>query len=358
MASSLASQLYKMRTLDRAIGNERTHNVKASFLFDGRQAADLDTQTIFDIGRDGLYELRQINQKFDVYAETLFSESIKDMDRVLQTKEENAKLDDSIRSFLFQLAPHFLTKPAGKTIEWLVRRFRIHEFNARDILAAIMPYHETKAFLTMLTIITFDTADMDLFGFLVAQRKSRRLLDRQTLMAQCLRDRSLMAFVCQSVFRACRQRLDYPGLHSFYAMVMSQYIGQLSTIDNSAIQFIVPFVLDGLNLGSKDAQAAAYMVLGSLATRVTLTEDALDKVLCAVAKRPADVRTMAMCLVQVLQTQADAFNSRLPARFLSILAGHTKLPQILCQLAESFNVEMFMRPLLSSLAHYAFTSAE
>ncbi|KAJ2388137.1 snoRNA-binding rRNA-processing protein utp10 [Coemansia sp. RSA 2611] len=221
-----------------------------------------------------------------------------------------------------------------------------------------MPYHETKAFLTMLTIITFDTADMDLFGFLVAQRKSRRLLDRQTLMAQCLRDRSLMAFVCQSVFRACRQRLDYPGLHSFYAMVMSQYIGQLSTIDNSAIQFIVPFVLDGLNLGSKDAQAAAYMVLGSLATRVTLTEDALDKVLYAVAKRPADVRTMAMCLVQVLQTQADAFNSRLPARFLSILAGHTKLPQILCQLAESFNVEMFMRPLLSSLAHYAFTSAE
>ncbi|KAJ2067815.1 snoRNA-binding rRNA-processing protein utp10, partial [Coemansia sp. S155-1] len=358
MASSLASQLYKMRTLDRAMGNERTHNVKASFLFDGRQAADLDTQTIFDIGRDGLYELRQINQRFDVYAETLFSESIKDMDRVLQTKEENAKLDESIRSFLFQLAPHFLTKPAGKTIEWLVRRFRIHEFNARDVLAAIMPYHETKAFLTMLTIITFETADMDLFGFLVAQRKSRRLLDRQTLMAQCLRDRSLMAFVCQAVFRACRQGLDYPGLHSFYAMVMSQYIGQLSTIDNSAIQFIVPFVLDGLKLSSKDAQAAAYMVLGSLATRVTLTEEALDKVLCAVAQRPADVRTMAMCLVQVLQTQADAFNSRLPVRFLGILASHSKLPRILCQLAESFNVEMFMRPLLSSLAHYAFTNAE
>ncbi|KAJ2860009.1 snoRNA-binding rRNA-processing protein utp10 [Coemansia aciculifera] len=358
MASSLASQLYKMRTLDRAMGNERAHNVKASFLFDGRQAADLDTQTIFDIGRDGLYELRQVNQRFDVYAETLFSESIKDMDRVLQTKEENAKLDESIRSFLFQLAPHFLTKPAGKTIEWLVRRFRIHEFNARDVLAAIMPYHETKAFLTMLTIITFETADMDLFGFLVAQRKSRRLLDRQTLMAQCLRDRSLMAFVCQAVFRACRQGLDYPGLHSFYAMVMSQYIGQLSTIDNSAIQFIVPFVLDGLNFSSKDAQAAAYMVLGSLATRVTLTEEALDKVLCAVAQRPADVRTMAMCLVQVLQTQADAFNSRLPARFLGILASHSKLPRVLCQLAESFNVEMFMRPLLSSLAHYAFTNAE
>ncbi|KAJ2812763.1 snoRNA-binding rRNA-processing protein utp10, partial [Coemansia furcata] len=359
MASSLASQLYKMRTLDRAMGNERSHNVRASFLFDGRQAADLDTQTIFDIGRDGLQELRQMNQRFDAYADTLFSEAIKDMDRVLQTKEENGKLDESIRSFLFQLAPHFLTKPAGKAIEWLVRRFRIHEFNARDVLAAIMPYHETKAFLTMLTIITFETSDMDLFGFLVAQRKSRRLLDRQTLMAQCLRDRSLMAFVCQAVFRACRQGLDYPGLHSFYAMVMSQYIGQLPTIDNSAVQFVVPCVLDGLSLSSRDAQAAAYMVLGSLAARATLTEDALEKVLCAVAgRRPADVRTMAMCLVQVLQTQADAFNARLPARLLGVLASHATLPRILSQLAESFDVEMFMRPLLSSLAHHAFTSAE
>ncbi|KAJ2892957.1 snoRNA-binding rRNA-processing protein utp10, partial [Coemansia aciculifera] len=154
MASSLASQLYKMRTLDRVIGNERAHNVKASFLFDGRQAADLDNQTIFDIGRDGLSELRQMDQRFDVYAETLFSEALKDMDRVLQTKDENNKLDASIRSFLFQLAPYFLTKPAGKAIEWLVRRFRIHEFNARDVLASIMAYHETKAFLTMLTIIT------------------------------------------------------------------------------------------------------------------------------------------------------------------------------------------------------------
>ncbi|KAJ2829921.1 snoRNA-binding rRNA-processing protein utp10, partial [Coemansia furcata] len=359
MASSLASQLYKMRTLDRAMGNERAHNVRASFLFDGRQAADLDTQTIFDIGRDGLQELRQMNQRFDAYTDTLFSEAIKDMDRVLQTKEENAKLDESIRSFLFQLAPHFLTKPAGKAIEWLVRRFRIHEFNARDVLAAIMPYHETKAFLTMLTIITFETSDMDLFGFLVAQRKSRRLLDRQTLMAQCLRDRSLMAFVCQAVFRACKQGLDYPGLHSFYAMVMSQYIGQLATIDNSAVQFVVPCVLDGLSLSSRDAQAAAYMVLGSLAARATLTEDALEKVLCAVAgRRPADVRTMAMCLVQVLQTQADAFNARLPARLLGVLASHATLPRILSQLAESFDVEMFMRPLLSSLAHHAFTSAE
>ncbi|KAJ2004508.1 snoRNA-binding rRNA-processing protein utp10 [Coemansia thaxteri] len=354
MASSLASQLYKMRTLDRVVGNERSHNVKASFLFDGRQAADLDNQTIFDIGREGLSELRRINRRFDGYASTLFSEAVKDMDRVLQTKEENDKLDESIRSFLFLLAPHFLTKPAGKAIEWLVRRFRIQEFNVKDVLAAMFPYHETKAFLTMLTILTFDAADMGLFGFLTLQRKARRLLDRATLMAQCERDRSLMAFICNSVFSAIRAGLDYPGLHSFYAVMMSQYIGQLATIDNSGIQFVLPYVLDGLNIDSKDAQTASYMVLGSLATRVTLTEDALEKTLCAVAQRPADVRTMAMCLVQLMQTQVSAVDSLLPSRFLRILAGHSGFPRTVCDLAASFDIELFMRPLLNSLMHHAF----
>ncbi|KAJ1887477.1 snoRNA-binding rRNA-processing protein utp10, partial [Kickxella alabastrina] len=220
MASSLASQLYRMRTVDRMVTGERAQKIRASFLFDGHQAADMDNQTIFDIGRDGLNELRKMNNKFSTYANTLFSEAVKDMDRVLQTKEENEKLDKSIQAFLFLLAPYFLTKPAGKALEWLVRRFRIQEFNAKDVLAAIMPYHETKAFLTMLTIITFSPEDMAVFGFLVTQRKARRLLDRATLQAQCQIDRSVLAFMCQAVFRASAQALDYPGLHSFYATIV------------------------------------------------------------------------------------------------------------------------------------------
>ncbi|KAJ2343536.1 snoRNA-binding rRNA-processing protein utp10, partial [Coemansia sp. RSA 2618] len=164
MASSLAGQLFRMRNVDRVISTERAQRIRASFLFDGRQAADIDTQTVFDIGCDGLSELRKMNRRFDAYASTLFSPAVKDLDRVLQTREENARLDESIRSFLFLVAPYFLTKPAGKALEWLVRRFRVQEFNARDVLAAILPYHETKAFLTMLTIITFETRDMELFG--------------------------------------------------------------------------------------------------------------------------------------------------------------------------------------------------
>ncbi|KAJ1952899.1 snoRNA-binding rRNA-processing protein utp10, partial [Linderina pennispora] len=343
-----------MRAVDRAITTEKAQRIRASFLFEGGQAANIDNQTVFDIGRDGLNELRQVSRRFDVYATTLFSEAVKDLDRVLQTKEENKKLDKSIRSFLFLLAPHFLTKPAGKALEWLIRRFRIQEFNARDILAAFFPYHETKAFLTLLTIITFDTSDMDLFGFLVTQRKARRLLDRATLMAQCLRDRSLMAFICNGVFDATRKGFDYPGLHSFYAMLMSQYIGQLPVVENSAVQFVLPYVVDGIDFASKDAQLAAYLVLGSLASRVTFDAEALEKTLCAVAQSPKDVKAMTMCLIQLMQTQVTAIDSLLSPRFLTLLSAHKDFARVLGALAAAFDIELFMQPLVASLAHYSF----
>ncbi|KAJ1644791.1 snoRNA-binding rRNA-processing protein utp10 [Coemansia asiatica] len=355
MATSLASQLYRMRTVDRMVGTERSQKIRASFLFDGKQAADMDIQTIFDIGRDGLRDLCKTNSRFQVYATTLFSEAVKDMDRVLQTKKENNKLDETIRSFLYLLAPQFLTKPAGKALEWLIRRFRIQEFNAKDILAAFLPFHETKAFLTMLTIITFTPEDMRLFGFLVTQRKARRLLDRATLMAQCLIDRSLLAFICDSVFYASKRGLDYPGMHSFYVMVISQYIGQLNVVNDSAIQFALPYVLDGLSLRSKDAQTAAYMVLGSLATRVTLTQNAAEQSLCAVAQDPADVRTMTMCLVQLIQTQVHMQSELLPKKLLRLLAGHKDFPKTVSELASAFDIDLFVRPLLTSLVHFAFS---
>ncbi|KAJ2634126.1 snoRNA-binding rRNA-processing protein utp10 [Coemansia sp. RSA 1286] len=355
MATSLASQLYRMSTVDRMVSTERAQKTRASFLFDGKQAADMDMQTIFDIGRDGLSDLCKVDIRFRPYASTLFSEAVKDMDRVLQTKEENNKLDETIRSFLFLMARHFLTKPAGKALEWLIRRFRIQEFNAKDILAAIMPFHETKAFLSMLTIITFTPEDMHLFGFLVTQRKARRLLDQATLMAQCMIDRSLLAFICNSTLDACNKSVDYPGMHSFYAAIMSQYIGQLSTVNDSTIQFVLPYVLDGLNLSSVQTQIAAYMVLGALATRVTFTQKAVEQVLCAVAQEPGDMRAMTMCLTQIVQAQAHVQNEVLPKKLVRLLAAHKDFPKAVGEFGAEYNINALVQPLLVSLAHYAFS---
>ena len=44
------------------------------------------------------------------------------MERSIQTKEVNDKLDEVIEEFLCLLSPYFLLKPAHKTLEWLIYR--------------------------------------------------------------------------------------------------------------------------------------------------------------------------------------------------------------------------------------------
>lgn len=135
---------------------------RPSYLFDSRTAADYDAETIRSLGLDGLRELIRgvpSNVKlpqFEDFEQTLFGEAMKDYDRTLHTKEENAKLDSSIALFLRHLSPFFLSKSAAKTIEWLVRRFRVHEFNVDEIAACVLPYHEAKQFVPMVAILKLE----------------------------------------------------------------------------------------------------------------------------------------------------------------------------------------------------------
>lgn len=82
--SSLAQQLKKIGTADVTKGYEKATKHRASFLFDSKQAADYDIDTIYSIGVNGITELKQLDTKFTAFEKTLFAESMKGVDRVLQ----------------------------------------------------------------------------------------------------------------------------------------------------------------------------------------------------------------------------------------------------------------------------------
>ncbi|ORY00070.1 hypothetical protein K493DRAFT_312976 [Basidiobolus meristosporus CBS 931.73] len=169
MASSLALQLQ---------GNDNfTSKFKASFLFDSRQAADYDLETIFSLG--------QLNSHFAQFEKTLFSEAIKNVDR-------NEKLD--------------------AMLEWLIRRFRINEFNIDAIMTCILPYHETKPFWTFIRPI----------------RKTAQPLERTQLVAQYFK----IAF-------------------------KSLIIETLPTISDSFLLNIMPFIFDGIRAKNSPDQISA-----------------------------------------------------------------------------------------------------
>lgn len=152
--TSLAHQLKRL-ALPQSDPNLLTRREVASLLFDPKDAASMDGSTFYALGESrtgfqitaghlqtarllfilcpppsvlpppgctGLEELLGIEPAFVEFEDTLFSRSSLTLERSVQSKEVNDKLDAGISLFLTRLSPYFLLKPAHKCIEWLVHR--------------------------------------------------------------------------------------------------------------------------------------------------------------------------------------------------------------------------------------------
>lgn len=125
MPSALASQLAQGASLNSALLVDRSRRKPIeSYLFTGREADQHGLESIHALGANGLIQLRALDRRFGSFEGTLFSDASKNIDRTLQSKDVNAKLDGEIAQFLGLLGPFLLESPAGKVLEWLVRRFR------------------------------------------------------------------------------------------------------------------------------------------------------------------------------------------------------------------------------------------
>lgn len=159
--TSLAHQLKRL-ALPQSDPALLTRKEVASLLFDPKDAASMDRSTFYALGESrpqapglftpasflqsvlltnhlvmklslasalsppgctGLEELLGIEPALLEFQDTLFSQASLTLERSVQSKEVNEKLDAGISLFLTRLSPYFLLKPAHKCIEWLVHRY-------------------------------------------------------------------------------------------------------------------------------------------------------------------------------------------------------------------------------------------
>lgn len=155
MATALQKQL-------AAIAANSTHqlDLKAqksahgkSLLFEPRVASSQSFDNLYLICHDGFRDLCALDSRFLHFSKSLFSEQSKVEDRTKMTSKENEKLDAVLEAFLTLVGPKLLLKPAMKAVEWLVRRFKVHEYNTECLTFTFLPYHNTPQFLALLTIL-------------------------------------------------------------------------------------------------------------------------------------------------------------------------------------------------------------
>jgi U3 small nucleolar RNA-associated protein 10 len=157
--TSLSAQLKRLQVPQTNLLSKlgESSSSRASFLYDPKEAANLDSESVYCIGLNGLEQLKSIDRAtFQSFELTLFSQTSITYERAIQTKQANEKLDQEIRRFLIHLAPYFMLKPAHKCFEWLVFKYKIHVYNVDDMFMCILAYHETNYFVRALQLLNLE----------------------------------------------------------------------------------------------------------------------------------------------------------------------------------------------------------
>uniref|UniRef100_H3BVV8 HEAT repeat-containing protein 1 n=1 Tax=Tetraodon nigroviridis TaxID=99883 RepID=H3BVV8_TETNG len=312
--TSLAHQLKRL-ALPQSDPALLTRKTVASLLFDPQDAASVDRNTFYALGCTGLEELLGIEPAFLEFQETLFSSASLTLERSVQSKEVNKKLDASISLFLARLCPYFLLKPAHKCIEWLVHRFHVHRYNVDSLLACALPYHNTNMFVRVLQLLNISDAT-NRWNWLHCLQKPGVPLSKGTLITHCYSDLSFLDFICALVTRAIDAYSGHSEscsqlrvIFSFYASTIVPAVDAMDKVSESFISKILPYVQKGLKSTLVDYKAASYMIVGQLAVKVVMETSLVDTLAVHISKsllkEPVLAKEGLGCLIVLLQNQKD-----------------------------------------------------
>ncbi|KAI8626881.1 armadillo-type protein [Xylariaceae sp. FL1651] len=274
MATALAAQLAQIAANSKSSLDVKVQKAahSKSLIFEPRVAASQSFQTLYGICREGFDEICQLDARFVPFGTTIFSEQSQDEDRTQMTTTENAELDKKIDAFLRLAGARLRLMPTIKAVEWLIRRFRVHEYNTITLLSTFLPYHTIPAFVTLLSILPSNLPPV--YKFLDPYVKSLTSPPRAVLVHRAVHHSDFLITVSTFTLETCRAQQHYPALISFWAGIMTEAVnGMLDRMrsgrsaiqksnDQYLLQLIGPTISDALVMPkAAGLQIACYMVV-------------------------------------------------------------------------------------------------
>ncbi|XP_061353134.1 uncharacterized protein At3g06530 [Gastrolobium bilobum] len=356
MATSIASQLEVIRSFAKADSEPlKKPFTRPSILFDPKEAADIDIESIFTIALQGLEVLVSTDERFRNYKNDLFSQRSKELERELMGVEQNNHLNVSIASFLRLISGYFLIPSALKTLEYLIRRYKVHVYNNEDLILCALPYHDTHAFVRIVQIV--DTRNTK-WGFLDGVKVSGAPPPRMVIVQQCIRDKGILEVLCNY---ASPSKKFHPSRHviGFCTAVFVEVLGIVVPVNDDLVKRILPFVVSGLQPGTKgvsEHKAGSLMLIGLLGNKAALAPKLLNSLIRSIAevaheeaKELGDLHWLRLSLIALINLVQSQNVEILPAKALEILKEIRDLAGILLELSKEFNIEKFLVVLLDSL---------
>lgn len=279
-STSLAQQLQKLSAPQSSIYQDTKKQV--SLLFDPAQAALKDRDTFYEIGLSGLNELIALCPEFTVYQDTLFSISSKDFERAVQSKELNRNLNQTIEKFLLQLSPYFLLQSSHKALEWLINRYHIHQYNIDEIMALILPYHQTMIFVRFVQLLEINKSSKQ-WQWLRPIQKNGIPLTSQVLFNQCVSNVGTLQFITNCLLNYVKEYKEKSTqLNTVFAFYCQVGLGVLETSKNITepiINALLPYIMKGIDSTIDDFRASSHIILGYMLTKGKIKTGTLKVIL-------------------------------------------------------------------------------
>jgi U3 small nucleolar RNA-associated protein 10 len=351
MATNLARQLQRLEVPGQPSLQQLASKKRPSFLFDAREAGDVDTETVFHLATNGLEELATIDETFLEFRDTLFSDTYKEFERTHTTDEEVESLNRELERFLLLVSPYFLLKPSHKCLEWLVRVFRINSFNVDHVMQCILPYYQTNLFVRMVQLLPLKS-HTSRWHWLRPLQKSGSPLSQQTLINHCIADHASLVFICELVGKWVRCQKHRPNCSqtaiALYTTTLVGVIEMTKKISEDLVTLISPYLTKGLKSKNCDLYCSSLVSVSLLSSKVLLVDRLVHSFIETIAKnlKPEFEQESFLCLSYVCSSQKQRILTR---KTTSHLLKYDRTVVCLESMLKSQNIIHFCELLMRSV---------
>ncbi|KAF2274764.1 uncharacterized protein EI97DRAFT_434991 [Westerdykella ornata] len=319
-----------------------------SLLYEPRVAASQSFESIYVLCCEGYRDLCALDQRFVPFARNLFSEQSKDEDRAQMTKKENEELDSVLEAFMTLVGPRILLKPAEKALEWLVRRFRIHEYNTEFLVLTYLPYHATPQFLALLSILPSNLSPA--LRFLLPYLTPPSNPPRQAIVYAAANTPPFFTALQGYVVRVLQAGHEGHSLLTLWSGVTAQAVDAIFEQTRSGRQEIqaqrteeallrtLPVLNQSLRMRDiPEALLGSYAIIIIMVTKAVLPDKVLDSLMEAVVRsyEPETAERCLMCLAVIAEERSQP---RLPAAVVKGISKIQGLVSLLRALASTCTV--------------------
>lgn len=322
--TSLSEQLKGIAEKSKAVALDRKKRTKihsVSFLHDSILAATQDYESIYYDAIEALDRLETLDRRFGKFKNSIFSMTSIQIDRQVQSQEENVNLTKTINAFLSLLAPYWHLAIAVRVAEWPLRRFQMNVYNAEHLLLTTLPYFDQPIFARVLYVVT----DLPkLFTWAVNFKKAGNNPSKNSIV-KVFTDVDFFNLYSKFLIEELSHKNQFRKSLVFYVSITISAIAALSSTASGKLKSMIPFSLEAVSalLASSDVEAkvGAYTILIVVSAAVPLTRDiilaSVETVLLSMNKKTKS--SAFSCVIKLLQSIQEQGLEPLPAKILNLL---------------------------------------